>query len=532
MAPLHPKPERTYRRALSLLNELQSNQAVVSMVSSSNANSLAIPEMLDWLRRLRYTPESFNGLRVIHVAGTKGKGSVCSMLDSMLKQYLLTQNESGVAEGREPLGRVGVFTSPHLITPRERIRLDGLPISKELFTQRFFEIWDKYTAVALENDHPNPDGAESKPGYFRFLTILALHTFLKENVQTAIIECGIGGEYDSTNILPKEAKTASVITRLGIDHVGMLGDTLGEIAWNKAGIMRPGVPCFTAPQPADAMKILQERAAEVGTELIVVNRRPEFVRGELKLSLEGDFQKDNASLAIAALSSHLKAIGFGDISEVGTPPEVQRGLSEIEWPGRCQVIQENNIEWLIDGAHSIIPPEVQRGLSEIEWPGRCQVIQENNIEWLIDGAHTDDSLAEVARWFAGKWDPKKHQPGVLVFNSQLRDAPKLAQKLQESLREATGGAKDIFCLAGFSTNIPFEKDVPTPSMVTPQRETADAWVAVGGSGVPTVYGSIESAMAGAGEIAKARHPEKVHVLVTGSLHLVGGFLKAMGAESE
>ncbi|KFY68900.1 hypothetical protein V496_00723 [Pseudogymnoascus sp. VKM F-4515 (FW-2607)] len=496
MAPLHPKPERTYRRALSLLNELQSNQAVVSMVSSSNANSLAIPEMLDWLRRLRYTPESFNGLRVIHVAGTKGKGSVCSMLDSMLKQYLLTQNESGVAEGREPLGRVGVFTSPHLITPRERIRLDGLPISKELFTQRFFEIWDKYTAVALENDHPNPDGAESKPGYFRFLTILALHTFLKENVQTAIIECGIGGEYDSTNILPKEAKTASVITRLGIDHVGMLGDTLGEIAWNKAGIMRPGVPCFTAPQPADAMKILQERAAEVGTELIVVNRRPEFVRGELKLSLEGDFQKDNASLAIAALSSHLKAIGFGDISEVGTPPEVQRGLSEIEWPGRCQVIQENNIEW------------------------------------LIDGAHTDDSLAEVARWFAGKWDPKKHQPGVLVFNSQLRDAPKLAQKLQESLREATGGAKDIFCLAGFSTNIPFEKDVPTPSMVTPQRETADAWVAVGGSGVPTVYGSIESAMAGAGEIAKARHPEKVHVLVTGSLHLVGGFLKAMGAESE
>ncbi|KAL5353155.1 hypothetical protein ACLOAV_001187 [Pseudogymnoascus australis] len=496
MAPLHPKPERTYRRALSLLNELQSNQAVVSMVSSSNANSLAIPEMLDWLRRLRYTPESFNGLRVIHVAGTKGKGSVCAMLDSMLKQYLLTQNESGVAEGREPLGRVGVFTSPHLITPRERIRLDGLPISKELFTQRFFEIWDKYTAVALENDHPNPEGAESKPGYFRFLTILALHTFLKENVQTAIIECGIGGEYDSTNILPKEAKTASVITRLGIDHVGMLGDTLGEIAWNKAGIMRPGVPCFTAPQPADAMKVLQERAAEVGTELTVVNRRPEFVRGELKLSLEGDFQKDNASLAIAALSSHLKAIGFGDVSEVGTPPEVQRGLSEIEWPGRCQVIQENNIEW------------------------------------LIDGAHTDDSLAEVARWFAGKWDPKKHQPGVLIFNSQLRDAPKLAQKLQESLREATGGAKDIFCLAGFSTNIPFEKDVPTPSMVTPQRETADAWVAVGGSGVPTVYGSIESAMAGAGEIAKARHPEKVHVLVTGSLHLVGGFLKAMGAESE
>lgn len=466
------------------------------MVSSSNANSLAIPEMLDWLRRLRYTPESFNGLRVIHIAGTKGKGSVCAMLDSMLKQYLLTQNESGVAEGREPLGRVGVFTSPHLITPRERIRLDGLPISKELFTQRFFEIWDKYTAVALENDHPNPDGAESKPGYFRFLTILALHTFLKENVQTAIIECGIGGEYDSTNILPKEAKTASVITRLGIDHVGMLGDTLGEIAWNKAGIMRPGVPCFTAPQSADAMKVLQERAAEVGTELTVVNRRPEFVHGELKLSLEGDFQKDNASLAIAALSSHLKAIGFGDISEVGTPPEVQRGLSEIEWPGRCQVIQEDNIEW------------------------------------LIDGAHTDDSLAEVARWFAGKWDPKKHQPGVLIFNSQLRDAPKLAQKLQESLREATGGAKDIFCLAGFSTNIPFEKDVPTPSMVTPQRETADAWVAVGGSGVPTVYGSIESAIAGAGEIAKARHPEKVHVLVTGSLHLVGGFLKAMGAESE
>lgn len=491
-----PKPERTYEKALSCLNELQSNQAVVSMVSSSNSNSLAIPEMLGWLQKLRYTPASFNDLRVIHVAGTKGKGSVCAMLDSMMKQYLLTQNASGITEGRKPLGRVGVFTSPHLITPRERIRLDGLPISKELFTQRFFEVWDKYTAFALEDGRPNPEGAESKPGYFRFLTILALHTFLKENVQTAIIECGIGGEYDSTNILPKEAKTTSVITRLGIDHVGMLGDTLGEIAWNKAGIMRSGVPCFTAPQPTEAMKVLEERAAEAGTELTVVKRRPELIHDELKLGLEGDFQKDNASLAIAALNSHLKTIGFGTIPQ------------------------------------NIIPPEIQKGLSEIEWPGRCQVIQENNIEWLIDGAHTDDSLAEVARWFAGKWDSKTHQPGVLIFNSQLRDAPKLAQKLQESLREATGGAQDIFCLSGFPTNTPFEKDVPTPYVDTPQRETAAAWAKDGGSGTPTVYSSIESAISGAREVAKARYPEKVYVLVTGSLHLVGGFLKAMRPESE
>ncbi|OBT49965.1 hypothetical protein VE04_09676 [Pseudogymnoascus sp. 24MN13] len=477
-----PKPERTYKHALSLLNELQSNQAVVSMVSSSsaNANSLAIPEMLDWLRKLRYTPASFNDLRVIHVAGTKGKGSVCAMLDSMLKQYLLTQNASGVTEGRKPLGRVGVFTSPHLITPRERIRLDGLPISKELFTQRFFEVWDKYTAFALEDSHPNPDGAESKPGYFRFLTILALHTFLKENVQTAIIECGIGGEYDSTNILPKEAKTATVITRLGIDHVGMLGDTLGEIAWNKAGIMRPGVPCFTVRQPEDAMKVLQERAAETGTELTVVKRIPEFDNNELKLSLEGDFQKDNASLAIAALTSHLKTLGIAAIPETPTPPEIQRGLSSISWPGRCQVIHENNIDW------------------------------------LIDGAHTEDCLAEVARWVAGKWDPEAHQPGVLIFNSQLRDAPRLAGKLRESLVEAMGGERDVFCKAGFSTNIPFERDVPNPSIDALQRETAEAWLRY-----------LEP-----GEVPTARHPEKLHVLVTGSLHLVGGFLKAMGAESE
>ncbi|KFY45557.1 hypothetical protein V495_02917 [Pseudogymnoascus sp. VKM F-4514 (FW-929)] len=495
MAPPHPKPERTYEQALSFLNELQSNQAVVSMVSSSNANSLAIPEMLGWLGKLRYTPESFNDLRVIHVAGTKGKGSVCAMLDSMMKQYLLTQNASAVTNTRKPLGRVGVFTSPHLITPRERIRLDGLPISKELFTQRFFEVWDKFTAFALEDGHPNPQGAETKPGYFRFLTMLALHTFLRENVQTAIIECGIGGEYDSTNIISKEAKTTSVITRLGIDHVGMLGDTLGEIAWNKAGIMRPGVPCFTVPQPEEAMTVLQERAAEAGTELTVVKRRPELVSDELKLGLEGDFQKDNASLAIAALSSHLKAIGFGAIPEDNTPPEVQRGLSEIEWPGRCQVIQENNIEW------------------------------------LIDGAHTDDSLAEVARWFAGKWNPKTDQLGVLIFNSQLRDAPRLAQKLQASLQETTG-TRDIFSLSGFPTNIPFEKDVPEPYVDTLQRETAAAWAEVGGSGEPAVYASIESAISGAREVSKARHPEKVHVLVTGSLHLVGGFLKAMGSVSE
>jgi folylpolyglutamate synthase len=461
-----------------------------------DVNKLAIPEMLYWLEKVNYFPKSFNKLRVIHVAGTKGKGSVCAMLDSMLKQYICSQtNPLSYSDDRKILGRVGVFTSPHLVTPRERIRLDGQPISKALFTAYFFEVWDGFTASARADCHPNPEGAESKPGFFRFLTIMALHTFLQQNVQTAIIECGIGGEYDSTNILPKEAITTSVITRLGIDHVAMLGNTIGQIAWNKAGIMRSGVPCFTVPQPEEAMIVLRNRAKDAHTNVTVVNRRSELINDELQLNLEGDYQKDNASLAIEALDCHFKALGLGAI------------------------FADREAEF---------PLEIRRGLADVSWPGRCQVIHEKNIEWLIDGAHTNESVAEVALWFSRRRDANEGPSGILIFNSQLRNGSELVVKLHTYLKVATGGVGEVFEDAFFPANIAFEKDVPSPSPeLTVQRETAFAWQHVQGGGKTRVFRTIESAMREARDLAETRYPQKIQVLVTGSLYLVGGFLKVI-----
>ncbi|KAH8158287.1 hypothetical protein CIB48_g9968, partial [Xylaria polymorpha] len=222
---------RTYESALSHLAALQSNRAVTSLFappapttpsptaggSKQDLNALAIPEMKAWLRRggISASELAGSGLRCIHVAGTKGKGSVCAYLTA-----LLTHSSSG-----EVAGKVGTYTSPHLVSVRERIAINGVPISQDLFTRYFFAVWDACTEAARAEQKGDVSedvlgGPATKPFYFRFLTLVALRAFLSEGVRSAVIECGIGGEYDSTNVLPAELITASVVAQLGIDHVG------------------------------------------------------------------------------------------------------------------------------------------------------------------------------------------------------------------------------------------------------------------------------------------------------------------------
>ncbi|KAK0128015.1 Folylpolyglutamate synthetase [Cadophora gregata] len=353
----HMAEQRTYAEAIKLLDSLQSNRAVVSSISStpSDMNLNAIPEMLEWTRKAGYQPKDLaaRGLKYIHVAGTKGKGSVSVMVENILLQYWRSKSRP------EALGRIGLYTSPHLIHVRERIRIDGLPISEALFTRYFYELWDRFSLA-----EEGPD-SETKPGYFRYLTLLAFHTFIQEGVGTAIIECGIGGEYDSTNILPQEAVTACAVTSLGIDHKGMLGETVEEIAWHKGGIMKAGVPAFSSEQIPEAQAVLEERASEKGVEFTVVERSSALE--DLKLGLEGDFQKDNASLAITVAALHLKTLG---VTEVTTSTE--------------------------------LPEQFITGLETVRWPARCQYLIDGTTEWLIDGAHTLESIASTAAWFLEK----------------------------------------------------------------------------------------------------------------------------------
>ncbi|RXW24644.1 hypothetical protein EST38_g1235 [Candolleomyces aberdarensis] len=255
----------TYQEAVEKLNSLQSNAATLEAVRASGGrlSQFAIPEMLEYLGRIGYSPDQLNALNVIHITGTKGKGSTSAFVDSILRHA-------------KPDWKIGLYTSPHLVAVRERIRINGQPISEELFTKYFFEVWDRLqsnTARALES-------TSLMPGYFRFITLLAFHAFLECKVDATILEVGVGGTYDSTNVVPKPVVTG--VTALGIDHVGVLGKTLEEIAWQKGGIFKEGVPAHTVSQPESPLKVLRNRAQELkASSFNVVEPNPRLASTKL-----------------------------------------------------------------------------------------------------------------------------------------------------------------------------------------------------------------------------------------------------------
>lgn len=347
---------------------------------------------------------------MIHVAGTKGKGSACAFVSS-----ILTRHHSARGLSR----KVGLLTSPHLIAVRERIRLDGEPISEALFARYFFEVYDALSSNA--SSHIDPDGAEpgSKPIYARYVTLLAFHVFLREGVGAAVIETGIGGEYDATNVVGRPIATG--ITTLGIDHVLVLGDTVDKIAWHKAGVMKPGCPAFAVEQVAfpSAEGVLRDRAAEKGVELRFVGEDARLRAGGgggvgVGVRPDAPFQRRNASLAIALAEAALGRID----------PE---GFRRDE--------------------AAPLPAAFREGIEQVVWRGRCEVKDEGRVRWHIDGAHTTDSLRMAARWYAGECAGGEG-PRVLIFNQQGRaEAVDFLDGLHAGSRREDGTSFDhvLFC---------------------------------------------------------------------------------------
>jgi len=241
----------------------------------------------------------------IHVAGTNGKGSVCAMIDAICR-----------AAGY----RAGLFTSPHLITFRERIRVNGEMISEDGVAEGLSFICN---FVAAWKTHPT---------FFEITTALALRYFRQQRGEIVVLETGMGGRLDATNAVQP---IVSVITPIALDHQKWLGDTLAEIAGEKAGIIKRGVPVVSARQLAVAEKILRVRATELGSSIQFVDQ---VYDGEL--SLKGAHQKQNAALAIAAF----RTAKF-DINESA----IASGLQSVHWPARFQSWGERTI---IDGAHN------------------------------------------------------------------------------------------------------------------------------------------------------------------------------------
>lgn len=266
---------------------------------------------------------------LVQVGGTNGKGSTASMLAAMLK-----------AQGR----RVGLYTSPHLLTLRERIRVDGQAISEDALA-------DGYDALATLI-------ARFDATMFEATTALALDYFEGEGVEVAVLEVGLGGRLDSTTV---GTPAATVVTRIDLDHQAWLGDTLRAIAAEKAAIIRPGVgAAFSAAQAPAAASVLVARAQEAGVELLMEGRDlrvevkerglggqrirchgPGWETGDLLLGLLGTYQPSNALLAVAAARA------------LGVPaPAIADGLVRARWPGRFEVRRAPGGWLVLDGAHN------------------------------------------------------------------------------------------------------------------------------------------------------------------------------------
>jgi dihydrofolate synthase/folylpolyglutamate synthase len=258
---------------------------------------------------------SASTFKVIHVAGTNGKGSVCAMIDSIMR-----------AQGY----RTGLFTSPHLVTFRERIRVNGEMISEDAVASGLAAIRD---LVADWNPHPT---------FFEVTTALALKHFAETKIDFVILETGLGGRLDATNAIQSNV---SVITPIDFDHEKWLGKTLPEIAAEKAGIIKPGVPIVSAAQRPKAEEVIRARAAKCEAPIEFVDASYD----ETPIALAGSHQKQNSALAIAALRA--AKIDIGESAIV-------RGLANVEWPARFQKWDERIV---IDGAHN---PGAARALVE------------------------------------------------------------------------------------------------------------------------------------------------------------------------
>lgn len=272
-------------------------------------------------------------IKIIHVAGTNGKGSTCAFMNSILL-------ESGY--------RVGMFTSPHLVKVNERIRIDGTDISDDKFLEAFYQV--KVTVDTIMEE-----GGEH-PSFFEYIFLVAMESFKEAGVEYAILEVGLGGRLDATNVIEKPA--VSVITSISMDHMEILGDTIEEIAAEKAGIVKKNVPVIYYGENKAVANVIQDVSETVGTEAVSVvdsqikivsktNKAIDFCLskgydkyGVLSIPFVMDYQTKNAALAINALDR----LGIS-IKE----DKLKAGLMATVWQGRMECIGERVY---LDGAHN------------------------------------------------------------------------------------------------------------------------------------------------------------------------------------
>jgi len=468
-----------------------------------NADTFSLDRMEALLGALGSPERRF---RSVHVAGTKGKGSTAAILHALALECRL---------------RSGLYTSPHLVDIRERIRVGRDDIPAEALRALVADAQPQVDRMRAAGDPPT---------FFEIFTALAFRHFADEAVDLAVVEVGLGGRLDATNVLRPDV---SVLTSVSIDHTHQLGGTLESIAAEKAGIIKPGVPVVSQPQRPEAMAVIEKASREAAAPLLWVGREvtytwapaggtgirlavrtPHAAYDDLFLPLLGEHQAVNAATAIAAaeLVGPMAAPAAGRY--VTPSPSMARreplgrtregggeggaGGTDQECPPHPSLSRERNVPpggrgWAVQ---PLSPEVVRAGLRHVRWPGRMELVP-GRPDMLLDGAHNRASMERliegVARHFPGR-------PLVFVFAAA---ADKDIDGMLAVLAEMAGGAPVVFTRTD------------NPRAAAP-ADLAARFASCGGRGAETAPDS-RAALAA----ARRRTPEGGMAVVCGSLYLVG-----------
>ncbi|KAL7743166.1 hypothetical protein ACLKA6_016300 [Drosophila palustris] len=416
-------------------------------------------------------------LSIIHVAGTKGKGSTCALVDSILRQYG---------------AKTGFFSSPHLLSTNERIRINGDPLPKNKFTHHF---WQVFNRLSEQREHEL-----DMPTFFMFLTILSFHVFIAEKVDVLILEVGIGGESDCTNVV-RNVKTIG-ITSLALEHTDLLGKTLKEIAWQKAGIIKPDSHVYTHVQQPECLKVIYERAAEKNAKIIEVLSTEAYFNYNLYgdyLDSCNDYVRLNGALAIQ--------LSYDWLRQTTGPLHQNNAVNEPK-----------------------MSAEVLRGLANAHWPGRCQLVAYRNMRIHLDGAHTVESMRICCDWYLKSIKLSADNPKILIFNRTGESDPlPILRVIDESCDF------DMICFVPNLSN-PAKNDPNQTTLYFPadeQRKRAKSiaiiWEQLCAAKNQTNQGQMYNTLLDAFTEMRLRYPQDIEldVLVTGSIHLLGAAISAL-----
>ncbi|OQE07845.1 hypothetical protein PENVUL_c012G03401 [Penicillium vulpinum] len=332
-----------------------------------------------------------------------------------------------------------------------------------------------------------------QPRYLQLLALLAFHTFIREGVDAAIFETHHGGEYDATNVIRKPVVTG--ITSLGMDHIAQLGPMIEDIAWHKAGIFKPEVPAFSVQQEPGASEVLRDRATEKKTDLSFVMSCDDLPTNSRVLSVP--VQRINCSLAFQLATTFLRLKSSYDINA----EDIQKGIDNFSWNGRFEIIEKEDAQWFLDGAHNIL------------------------------------SLKQVAEWFSRNVDTANTENGrsgyrVLIFShfSEERDGVALVRYLARAFSDCNLRFDHVI----FTTyqeredgTTRIDKTLKSPE--TPFPDLCTQYSILWKDLHPYATISIEPTIEGAIKAAKQLSVDQggMQTLVTGSLHMVGGALKLL-----